>query len=102
MSDNITDYRPPLVYALVRAAAHRQGITSGNVFAKTNEDAPVKARAEVMRELRRRKWSLPKIAKVFGLHHSTVCYHLGMRKHSRPWNESTEITYPDLSGEWAI
>lgn len=95
--------RPQLVRDLARVEAQRVGIPPGSVFARSNEPKVVDARAAVMRNLRGRGWSLTTIGHAFGLHHTTVDYHVRRKPlHDLVPDNDFRIPIPDLSGEWAI
>ena len=55
-------------------------VDTGNavVFDRTRKDEHVRIRRQAMVDLRRKGWTLPRIAKASGYHHTSVLYHLNV------------------------
>jgi chromosomal replication initiation ATPase DnaA len=91
--------RPPFVAALVAEVFSRHQVNTDYAYRiRSNEARIVAARAEVMRRLRERGFSLPQIGRwLGGMHHTSVFHHVGKLRSNEP-----DVFTPDLSGEWAI
>ena len=65
----------PTALSAVRAAAEAHELTVEEVLAPSKRRECVQARKMAMVLLRKQGWTLPRIAKVFRVDHTTVLYH---------------------------
>lgn len=71
----------PVGITAIRAAAERNDCTPEGVTGPLHHPNLVAARREVTRELRGRKWSLPRIGRLLGgRHHTTILHYLQTSK----------------------
>lgn len=97
--------RPQLVSDMIAIAAAAESIHPTAVLSRSHEPPCVRARRDVICQLRRRGYSLTRIGRLLGgLHHSSVLYNLKQAEQKPPkptvptWNPDV----PDESGIWAI
>lgn len=89
----------PRLRAMVQMVACEHKIDA-SILARGKSRKSVAARAEVFRRLRSTGMSLTQIGRLFGMHHTSVLYHVGKMPPAPV--HSVEKDYIDLSGEWAI
>lgn len=74
----------PTALAAVRAAAEAHELTVEEVMTLSRRRECVQARKRAMVLLRKQGWTLPRIAKVFRVDHTTVLYHTKNAKLDAP------------------
>jgi chromosomal replication initiation ATPase DnaA len=66
--------------ALVAEIAEKEGVTVAQLLSRTRKEPVPQVRWKVFAALNERGWSLPMIARRFGMNHTSVLY--GLRRHS--------------------
>ena len=94
---------PKVVREELKAAAAEVAVLPYDLLRPNQQQHVVAARVRVFRFLRARGYSYPAIARVFGMHHTTVVYSLQRHtKAPKPAAVKEPVPFPDYSGEWAI
>lgn len=84
--------------SIVRSAAELYGVTIDDMFGPSKRRDIVAARSEAMYQVFRTKydrgrWSLVKIGRIFGVHHTTVRLAVGRAAHARGDNNTYVRVY---------
>jgi hypothetical protein len=99
----VTTYgpRPPRVEAVIRSACNAFLIERDELLEGSRRKSVTEARADICRKLRSMKFTLDRIGLYLNVTHSAVHVAIYGKRNSREHWEGP-VTYPDLSGEWAI
>lgn len=71
----------PTVRTAISAAAHAHGVTKEEILSRKKKRKYVQARYMAMRMLHDQGWSLGRIGRALGVHHTTVLYAIRKEKH---------------------